>query len=96
MKFPMNKKQMITYFQTSCNHLQLFIGVDLVNGKPVKWKLENSWGKQFGKNGFFMMSDTWFDEYLFTVIVKKKYVPKKLLELFRKKPKLIPLGGPFA
>lgn len=95
MKFPMTKSQRITYFHEECNHLQLFIGVDLVGGKPVKWKLENSWGKQYGKNGLFMMSDGWFDEYVFTVLVHRKFVPKRVLDLFRKKPRIIPLGGPF-
>ncbi|MHC4600373.1 MAG: C1 family peptidase [Planctomycetota bacterium] len=96
MKFPMTKGQRIAYFQEQCNHLQLFIGVDLVKGKPTKWKLENSWGKQFGKKGLFMMSDRWFEEYIFTIIVRKKFVPRKVLNLLRKKPRLIPLGGPFA
>ncbi|MHC4781218.1 MAG: C1 family peptidase, partial [Planctomycetota bacterium] len=96
MKFPLTKKQRITYFQEQCNHLQMFIGVDLVKGKPTKWKLENSWGKQFGKKGLFYMSDKWFEEYLFTVIVRKKFVPKKVLSILKKKPRLIPLGGPFA
>ncbi len=96
MSFPMDKGQRVAYFDTQCNHLQLFIGVDLVKGKPVKWKIENSWGKQFGKEGIFMMSDGWFDEYVFTVLAHKKYVPASVLKLFKKKPKLIPLGGPFA
>jgi bleomycin hydrolase len=96
MKFPMNKAEKITYFQTSCNHLQLFIGVDLVKGKPTKWKIENSWGKQFGKAGLFMMSQGWFEDNVFCVIVHKKYIPKSVLAHLKKKPKLIPIGGPFA
>jgi bleomycin hydrolase len=96
MKFPMDRSQAITSFQTQSNHLQMFIGVDLVKGKPVKWKLENSWGKQFGKNGLFMMSDGWFEEYLFTVMVRRKFVPSNILKLLEKKVKVIPFGAPFA
>lgn len=70
--------------------------MDIVKNKTVKWKVENSWGKQFGKNGLFMMSDGWFDDYVFTVIVHKKYVPAKIKALLKKKPKVIPLGAPFA
>jgi bleomycin hydrolase len=96
MAFPLSKAERITYFQEECNHLQLFIGVDLVDGKPVKWKLENSWGKQYGKNGLFMMSDGWFEEYVFTILVHKRFVPRRILNLYKKKPELIPLGAPFS
>ncbi len=96
MKFPMTKAERITYFHEECNHLQLFIGVDLKDGKPVKWKLENSWGKQYGKNGLFMLSDRWFDEYVFTILIHRKFVPGRVLKLFKKTPKLIPIGGPFS
>jgi len=96
MKFPMTKGQRISYFQEQCNHLQLFIGVDIVGGKPVKWKVENSWGKQYGKKGLFMMSNNWFEEHIFTVLVHRRYVPKNVLNILKKKTRVLPLGGPFA
>ena len=66
------------------------VGVDVVNGKPRQWKVENSWGDKVGKNGYFVMSDDWFDEYLFKVVVKKKYLPKKLVELAEGKATPVP------
>lgn len=52
-------------------HAMTFVGVDLVDGRPVRWRVENSWGDEVGTKGFFTMNDSWFDEYVFEVIVPK-------------------------
>ena len=52
------------------------VGVDLVNDNPRQWKVENSWGEEAGKNGYFVMDDAWFDEYLFKVVVKNNIFQK--------------------
>jgi bleomycin hydrolase len=64
----------------------LFTGVDLVNDKPTKWRVENSWGDKSGAKGYFLMTDKWFDEYNFEVVVDKKYLPKRILDLFKREP----------
>ena len=58
-----------------------FVGVDVVDGKPRQWKVENSWGTKVGDKGYFVMDDKWFDEYLFKVVVKKQYLPEKLVKI---------------
>ena len=54
-------------------HAMVFIGVNIVDGKPTRWKVENSWGEEAGNKGFFVMSDRWFDEFLYQVVINKKY-----------------------
>lgn len=77
----LNKKQRLITGASGSTHAMTLVGVDVVNGKPRQWKVENSWGNKVGKNGYFVMTDDWFDQYLFKVVVKKKYLPKKLVEL---------------
>lgn len=77
----LNKKQRLITGASGSTHAMTLVGVDVVNGKPRQWKVENSWGNKVGKNGYFIMTDDWFDQYLFKVVVKKKYLPKKLVEL---------------
>ena len=65
-----------------CNHAMTFTGVNLVDEKPNRWKVENTWGKDVGKNGFFVMDDAWFDNYVYEVFVKKEFVPAELLKKY--------------
>ena len=58
-------------------HAMLFTGVDLINNKPQKWRVENSWGNKNGDNGYYLMSDSWFDEYNYEVVIDKKYLNSK-------------------
>ncbi|AWX42638.1 Aminopeptidase C [Metamycoplasma cloacale] len=67
------------------SHAMNFVGVNLdENGKPLTWKVENSWGDSTGKKGLFSMSDQWFDDFNYMAIVDKKYLPKEVLEAFDK------------
>ena len=63
----------------------VFTGVDIVNNKSTKWRVENSWGNKSGDKGYFLMTDDWFTEYNYEVVIDKKYLPKKILDLFNKK-----------
>ena len=59
-------------------HAMVFTGVDLdAEGKPVRWMVENSWGKDLGDNGVFSMSDAWFDLHNYSVVVKKEYLSEE-------------------
>jgi bleomycin hydrolase len=59
------------------------------NDKPTKWKVENSWGADYGQGGCLIMSDRWFREYMFRLVVNKKYVPETLLKEFDQKPTIL-------
>ena len=83
--YRMNKAERMTYRASFCNHAMTLTGVNLdENDKPNRWKVENSWGKENGHDGFYVMSDKWFDEYLNQVFINKKYVSKEVLEAYEK------------
>lgn len=93
--FGMNKKQRIQTFSSGSSHAMTLMAVDLdKDGKPVKWMVENSWGAGSGYQGHLIMTDEWFDEYMFRLVVETKYVPAKVMELFKQKPVRLPAWDP--
>lgn len=82
----MTKDQMLDYGESMMDHAMVLTGVDLVNDLPTKWKVENSWGDSVGKKGYFVMSDSWMDQYCYQVVVNKKYLPKKLQKAQEQEP----------
>lgn len=93
--FGMNKKQRIQTFSSGSSHAMTLMAVDLnQDGKPVKWMVENSWGAGSGYQGHLIMTDEWFDEYMFRLVVETKYVPAKVMELFKQKPVRLPAWDP--
>ena len=93
--FPMDKKQRIETHSSSSSHAMTLIAVDLdENGKSKKWMVENSWGVTSGYKGNLIMTDEWFNEYMFRVVVERKYVPADVLEMLNQKPTLLPAWDP--
>lgn len=93
--FPMNKADRIRTFASASSHAMTLMAVDLdAEGKPVKWKVENSWGPSSGYQGHIIMTDEWFDEYTFRLVVEKKYVPAATLRLLEQKPVMLPAWDP--
>lgn len=93
--FPMTKAERIQTFASASSHAMTLCAVDLdANGKPLKWKVENSWGPTNGVGGHLIMTDKWFDEYTFRLVVEKRFVPAKILEIFQQKPTLLPAWDP--
>jgi len=88
--FGMNKAERIATFDSGSTHAMTLTAVDLDNnGKAKKWKVENSWGNAWGQNGCMIMTDEWFREYMFRLVVDKKYVSKKLLDDYNQKPEMV-------
>ena len=84
--FSMSKGTRLEYGDSLMTHAMLFTGVDMESDKPTKWRVENSWGTKGGNKGYYLMTDKWFDEYNYEVVIDKKYLPKRILELFKKDP----------
>jgi bleomycin hydrolase len=83
----LTKAERLDYSHSAMNHAMMFTGVDVdENDKPVKWRVENSWGDERGDKGFFAMSDAWFNENMFEVVVDKKHVSPDVLEVLKQKP----------
>lgn len=80
-RFGLTKGQRLDYGESMMNHAMVLMGVNLdENGRPNRWRVENSWGKEKGKDGYYIMSDHWFDEYVFQVVVEKQYLSPELLK----------------
>ena len=93
--FGMDKTQRIQTFSSGSSHAMTLMAVDLdKDGKPLKWMVENSWGPQAGYQGHLIMTDRWFDEYMFRLVVETKYVPEKVKEHLKQKPIRLPAWDP--
>lgn len=93
--FPMNKADRISTFDSGSTHAMTLTAVDLdANGNPVKWKVENSWGEDNGFNGCFIMTNDWFNEYMFRLVVNKKYASDTILKEFEQKPTMLTPDDP--
>ena len=86
----MDKGQLLDYRQSAPNHAMLLTGVNLVDGKPDKWKIENSWGTEKAEKGYFIMSDTWFDQYVYFASIDKQYLTQQQRDLYEQKPVVLP------
>lgn len=94
-QFGMDKKQRIQTFASGSSHAMTLMAVDLdQNGTPKKWMVENSWGADNGYKGHLIMTDKWFNEYMFRLVVEKKYAPEKVLNILKQKPVRLPAWDP--
>jgi bleomycin hydrolase len=96
VKLPFDKAQMVLMRESMPNHSMALVGIDIADGKPIKWKVENSWGTDRGKDGFFIMTDEWFGNYGYSVIIDKKYLSPEIIKLHESKPVQLPYWDPLA
>lgn len=93
--FGMNKEQRVKTFASGSSHAMTLCAVDLdKDGKPLKWMVENSWGNNYGYQGCLIMTNDWFNEYMFRVVIEEKYMPATLLQELNQKPILLPAWDP--
>ena len=94
--FGMDKKERVQTHASGSSHAMTLIAVDVCQdtGKPVKWMVENSWGPASGYQGCLIMTDEWFNEYMFRLVVEKKYVPEDILKMMEQEPVLLPAWDP--
>lgn len=84
--YSLTKGERLEYGDSLMTHAMVLTGVNLVDGKPNRWKVENSWGEESGVEGFWMMSDEWMDEYTYQIVVRKEFLTKEQLDAFNSEP----------
>jgi bleomycin hydrolase len=92
--FKLSKAERLEYGDTQMTHAMLFTGVDVLDGAPRRWRVENSWGSDPGQKGFFTMNDSWFDEYMFEISARKAYLPAELQRALDLEPIVLPPWDP--
>ena len=88
--FGMDKAQRIMTYDSGSTHAMTLTAVNLdADGQPLAWKVENSWGADYGQKGCLVMTNEWFNEYMFRLVVDKQYVPTKLLKQYDQEPVMV-------
>jgi bleomycin hydrolase len=92
--FTLTKAERLVYRQTQMTHAMLFTGVDVIDGAPRRWRVENSWGEDNGQKGFYLMNDSWFDQYLFEIAARRHALPASLCTALDEAPIVLPAWDP--
>ncbi len=95
IQFGMEKDDRLRFGQTMMTHAMLFTGVDVVDGKPRRWRVENSWGSEdSGEKGFYTMNDNWYDEHMFEIAAPKDYLTDEMKSGLKGDPIVLPAWDP--
>ncbi len=92
--FNLDKADRLIYHDTAMTHAMLFTGVDLVDGGPRRWRVENSWGEDNGQKGFYTLNDSWFDENTFEIAARKSYLSPEMAAALAAEPIILPAWDP--
>lgn len=93
--FGMTKAERLLTGESLMTHAMVFTGVHIKDGKPVKYRVANSWGNSGAVGeGFWTMSDDWFSEFVYQIVLEKDDVPKKLVDVLKQEPHVLPAYDP--
>lgn len=92
--FSLDRKSRLQTGEAHLTHSMLLVGVDIHRNKPLKWKVENSWGTDVGKKGFFIMSDEWFDEHVYQIIIPSTMLDDEIIQGWQQEPVVLPMWHP--
>lgn len=83
IKDTMDKATKLEYRESAMTHAMMFLGVNLdENWKGNRWKVENSWGDASGNKGIYLLTDEWFNSYVYQVVINKKHLKPEELEAY--------------
>ena len=94
VEYGMDKADRLRHNQTMMTHAMLFTGVDVVNGRARRWRVENSWGGETGQKGYYTMHDSWYDEYMFEIAAPTSYLNEKMVAGLETEPVVLPAWDP--
>ena len=89
-----DKAEMLDFRHSAMNHAMVITGVDLIEGKPTKWKIENSWGGDNGLKGYYVMSDSWFRKFVYQAVIFNKYLSPEEKAALKGEPIHLPPWDP--
>ena len=92
--FDLDKAARLAYHESAMTHAMLFTGVDVLDGATRRWRVENSWGADRGKDGFYTMNDSWFGQYVFEIAARKSALPVELRRALETEPIVLPAWDP--
>jgi bleomycin hydrolase len=92
--FTLGKADRLVFHESQMTHAMLFTGVDVLDGVTRRWRVENSWGADSGKDGFYTMNDSWFDEYVFEIAARRGALPAELQRVLGTEPIVLPAWDP--
>ncbi|KAI9044750.1 C1 family peptidase [Aspergillus affinis] len=90
----MDKASRLETGESSMTHAMVLTAVRIEENKPVRWRVQNSWGENTGDKGWFVMTDRWMDEYTYQVVVDSRFVAKEVRDVLDQTPKVLPRWDP--
>ncbi|MCJ1435318.1 hypothetical protein MMC27_004690 [Xylographa pallens] len=94
IRLGMSKAQRLMTQESAMTHAMVLTAVHVVDGKSVRWRVQNSWGEKVGSEGWFVMSDKWMDEFTYQAVVDPKFVSEEVRKVLDQKPIVLPLWDP--
>lgn len=91
----LSKVEALNLYDISMHHIMAFTGVNLINDKPQRWKIEDSYGDKEKVNGYYIMNDNFFNEFVLSVVIDKKYLSEDQLKLLEQEPIEYEVEDPF-
>lgn len=94
IRLGLTKAQRLMSGESAMTHAMVLTAVHLIDGRPVRWRVQNSWGDGPGTKGWFVMTDAWMDEFVYQAVVDPKFVSKELTDVLKQEPKMLPIWDP--
>lgn len=91
IRLGLTKAQRLMSSESAMTHAMVLTAVHVVEGKPIRWRVQNSWGDTAGTKGWFVMSDAWMDQFVYQAVVDPKFVSKEIADVLKKEPKMLPI-----
>ena len=95
IRLGLTKAQRLMTAESAMTHAMVLTAVHVdAEGKPVRWRVQNSWGEGAGSKGWFVMSDPWMDQFVYQAVVDPSFVDKEVRDVLKQEPKMLPLWDP--